>query len=493
MRSRRVWYLGLAALAIVIRLTPLMLGGGLESYGRYDDGVYFAASDALTFGRLPYRDFVLLHPPGILLVLAPFAALGRLTSDPIGMAAGRLAFIGIGAANTVLVARLAHRWGARAAIAAGVLYACWLPAVYSEQSTLLEPLGGTALLIALLLLVKTRSRTTGRAELLAGAALGLAGALKIWYVAPWAVIVVCLLVARRPRTALRVVAAGAVALSVVLLPFFILAPRRMYDMVVRDQLLRPMKATSRIWRLPSILGIHSFLPGHHSDVLVVTSIGLAVLAAAAITCCFDGDARFIVAVLAGNLTVLLLSPSYYTHYAALTAAPAALLVGIALDKLAATARWRPVWTTVFAVSVAGFVASGVQIARTPQGQVFPRAQFATAAGPGCVTADDPTALIEMNRLSRDFRSGCPVAIDVTGTTYDSLRRLSPTGVAVPRWANQAFQQYLYDYLLSGRSFVIIRPRNDAIPHLYVRAYEAQPTLARGDLLVLRRGGGSESG
>ena len=41
--------------------------------GNYDDGVYYSAATALVHGQLPYRDFLLLQPPGIAVLLAPFA------------------------------------------------------------------------------------------------------------------------------------------------------------------------------------------------------------------------------------------------------------------------------------------------------------------------------------------------------------------------------------------------------------------------------------
>jgi alpha-1,2-mannosyltransferase len=473
--------------AVVVRLRPLLIGAGLESYGRYDDGVYYSASDALTFGRLPYRDFVLLHPPGILLVLVPFAMLGRLTSDPVGMATARVAFIAIGALNAALVTMFARRWGGRSAVAAGLLYACWLPAVYSEQSTLLEPLGGTALLVALLLLVNTKEPPTPRAEVLAGVALGLACAMKIWYVAPWGVVILCLLAARKRSTALRLLVGGAAALALVLLPFFALAPTRMYDMVIRDQLLRPDAATSRITRLSSIVGLHTFLIGHRSGVIAATVVALALLGTSAAICWIDRRGRVVVAVLAGNLAVLIVSPSFFGHYAALTAAPAAIVVGIAAGKLAAPSWARVVGTVTFVVLLCAFVASGVRIASTPQGKVFPRSVLATAAPAGCVTSDDPGALIQMNRLSTDFRAGCRVAIDVTGADYDWLHRDYPDGKPVLRGDNDAFQQYLYDYLVSGNSFVIVRPKGDAISPAVWRAIARRPVLARSDGLFLRMG------
>jgi hypothetical protein len=485
--SRRPLLVGVAIVAFVVRLTPLLLGGGLEFYGRYDDGVYYAASDALTYGRLPYKDFVLLHPPGLLLVLAPFALLGRVTSDPVGMAAGRLAFMAIGALNAVLVAVLADRWSRRAAIAAGVIYACWLPAVYAEQSTMLEPLGGTALLVALLLLLKTARPPTARAQVLAGVALGLACSLKIWYVAPWLAVVVWQLAARRPRTAVRVIVGGAAALAVVVLPFFILAPRRMFNMVVRDQLLRSDARSSRTGRLSSILGVRTFVDGHPGELHVATAVLAVVFVVAAAYCTTRPESRVLVLVLLVNVVVLMASPAYFPHYAALTAAPAALVLGVAIGTFAVTSRLGTASrTAVLLLLVAAFLTSGAVVASTAEGNTFPNRQFAHAAPSGCVTADDPTALIQMNRLSDDLRSGCRVAIDVTGITYDTLHRVEPDGRRLPRERNLAFQRYLYDYLLSGKSFVVIRRRDDAIPPGFAHALDRQPVLARSHGLVLRR-------
>ena len=64
-----------ATAAFLLRLLPVLHGGGLYGRGNYDDGVYYAAAAGLVHGLLPYRDVLLLHPPGIVLALAPFAAL----------------------------------------------------------------------------------------------------------------------------------------------------------------------------------------------------------------------------------------------------------------------------------------------------------------------------------------------------------------------------------------------------------------------------------
>jgi hypothetical protein len=97
------------ALGALARIGSMALStGGLRGNYGYDPAVYFTAADAFLHGRMPYQDFVLLHPPGVMLVLTPFAALGNATSDMTGFVAGNVAFSLVGAANGVLVS-LCHR------------------------------------------------------------------------------------------------------------------------------------------------------------------------------------------------------------------------------------------------------------------------------------------------------------------------------------------------------------------------------------------------
>jgi hypothetical protein len=473
--------------AFVARLLPTILGGGLAYYGRYDDGVYYTAADALTFGRVPYKQFVLLHPPGIMLVLAPFALLGRITSDAIGLSVARLAFMGIGSVNAVLVTLIAYRWGRWRAVVAGLMYAGWAGAVYSENATLLEPLGGMALLIALLLLLRGDGEPSPRAEVLAGVVLGLACAMKIWYVAPWAVVVLYQLFQRRYQRALRIAVGGAVPLAVVLAPFFALAPRRMYDMVVRDQILRKVNANSRTGRLDVIFATKHVVAHHGAALYLSTVIVVGLTVIAALVCCRDRRSGLIVAVLAGNLAVLYWSPSFFYHYSALVAAPIVLVMSIGLGELVGRIRGRTLARAVAAVAVGLILAAGVRTATTPTGKPFPTASFVAALPSGCIAADDPTALIDLNRLSHDLRAGCRVPVDVTGITYDTLRGELPNGAILGRRKNLPFQRWLYAYLTSSRAFVIIRAPYDAMPRAFKLLIRQRPVLAAGRGLFLRQG------
>ena len=179
-----------AVVALVARLAPVVRGGGLTGVLAYDDGVYYSASDSLLSGRVPYRDYLLLHPPGITLALAPFAALGRLVGDSEGMATARVAFMLVGALSAVLVWRIASRVSPRAGLMAGLFYALWQPAAYAERTTLLEPLVNLGLLGSLALLGPGAGR---RRIIAAGVVLGLAVAVKAWAVLPFLVIALWLL------------------------------------------------------------------------------------------------------------------------------------------------------------------------------------------------------------------------------------------------------------------------------------------------------------
>src|SRR6187431_2308474 len=148
------WFLAIAvaAIAFVFRLTPVLRGGGLFGLGNYDDGVYYAAGTAIAHGLLPYRDFLLLHPPGVPLLLTPFALVAQLTSDSYGFAAARVAWMLLGALNAVLIWRILRPIGVTAALFGGLCYAVFYPAVYADKSTLLEGPATTALLLAIILL-----------------------------------------------------------------------------------------------------------------------------------------------------------------------------------------------------------------------------------------------------------------------------------------------------------------------------------------------------
>lgn len=474
-------------IAFIARITPVLLGAGLLGYGRYDDGVYFTASDSLAHGRVPYRDFVLLHPPGIMLALLPFAEVGRLIGDPRAFAAARVAWMAIGATNALLVSRLAGRWSRTAGWSAGLIYALAFPSVYSEQSTLLEPVGDLLVLIALLCLVKRSRPVRVRDDVIAGVSLGLATGVKIWYVIPWLIIVCWQAVVRRWRPGLTIGGCGTVALAVLVAPFAALARSAMFDMVVREQLIRPNTPTPHRSRLASIFGIQPFITSHIDQAGELALVVVAVVIVWLVIT--DAPVRIIAVLFGVNLLVLMQGPAYFAHYGSFTATPLAVILGVAFARLVQSARRKRAWLAVPVVLAVALFASGIALASKGEGDEFPGSALAAQAPAGCVVSDEPAALILMNRLSKDLQDGCSVDVDVTGLTYGKYRLVGPGNTMISRSRNIRWQHYLVQYLRSGSTFVVARRLGDGLSTASKARLALSPALAVVHGFTLRRGTG----
>jgi len=476
----------LGALAFVVRW--LASGGlaGLQSERVYDDGVYYAAATSLLHGVVPYRDVLLLHPPGIVLALTPFALLGSWAGDAVGYETARVTFMLVGALNAVLVTRLAQRWSGRAGVVAGVLYAFCAVAAVSESTTLLEPLGALSLLGGVVLLVRSAEAGAGRWVAPMGAAvLGLGLVVKIWDVVPVLVVLAWQAHARGWRRGLRLsFVAGGAALLVVL-PFALSAPGPMYRYVVLDQLGRsrwPLTATDR---LASILGVET-VPGRAMTDTgrVLLAALLALTLAAAIAAWRARRGRLWVVLATTQLAVLLASPSYLDHYG-MYVAPALVLV-LAAGSSTSSARPRLRWTGVVAATACTFVVVTTAPDLTPDVRPFPaaavRAQLPAA---GCTTADSPGGLALADMLTPDLDRGCTVPVDPTGLTYDRGPRL-PDGKLVARVDNPVWQTYGMDYLRSGSAALLMRSVGDGFDPATCTALTADTrVVVVGNLHVLR--------
>jgi alpha-1,2-mannosyltransferase len=480
-----LWAVAVAVVAVVFRLVPVLRGGGLSGVGDYDDGVYYSAATALVHGLLPYQDFLLLHPTGMTLLLTPFAAIAQLIGDSNGFALARLAWMLLGAANAMLIWKILRPVGPVAALFGGLGYAVLYPAVFIEQSTLLEGPATTALLIAMLLLqpvTRDRSLPGGRA-LAAGALLGLATTIKIWGVLTLVIVLGWLLLFRRFRAALQVMIASAVSVTVICLPFFIAAPTAMWNQVVRDQLFRSRRlGITNIDRLQEITGLgitERSLPAAVIVAAVVALLGAAVLAWT------YREAQLAVLLMIGLGTFLLITPVWLVHFAGLTAAPVAITVGAAIGRLTALARARPARiaiTGAFAGALIGYASGWATIT---DNRPFPNHFRAfVAAAPGCVTSDDPTTLVVTDSLSRNLRRGCRFIADLGGHHHDLA---AASGRSTSRNRNQAFQAFALDYVRSGSVTILIRYSGGlGFNEKTTAVLEQWPLLARSEEYQLRQ-------
>ena len=448
--------IGAGALAFCVRWN---LGGrlsGLHAYYGYDDGVYFASAVSFVHGLMPYDDYLLLHPPGITLALAPFALLTHWLSDSDALAVARIAFMLVGAANTVLVSRIALRWGLRSATVAGALYAVSYAAANTEYLTLLEPLGTLCLLGGVALLLRsTEPAASTWWTYGGGAVLGLGLVVKIWDIVPVLIVLGWLTVASGRAAAVRAGASAVVTASATLLPFGIEAGRRMLRLVVLDQLGRPRGSADLATRLGGVSGVDldaRLLPAASRPVLLAVALGVVVLAAA--IAWTSRRARLWVVMLAAQLLVLATSPSYLMHYAAYATPALVLVVAAAASTLTRRRSLALLGAAAIVLGLATVPMVMHPVRPFPVGRVS-----ALLPERGCVRTDSPGALVLLDRMSSELARGCQVPIDFSGQTYD-VGSKDAHGRPVPRVRNAPWQRAAVHYLTSGSAAVLVRGAGD---------------------------------
>jgi alpha-1,2-mannosyltransferase len=474
-----------AGVAFLARLLPVLAGGGLYGLGNYDDGVYYAATAGLLHGRLPYRDFLMLHPPAILLALAPFAALGRILGDDHGLAIARVFWMALGASNAVLTMRFLRPLGPVAALVGGTCYALFFPAVYSEHTVLLEGLSNTLLLLALLLTQRRAPDVPVPTMwlLAAGAVLGLNTSVKIWGVVAVLVFLGWHLVTDGVRRAGLLVAASFAGAAAVCLPFFVSAPEQMCRYVVLDQLGRPASTLPLTTRLVELTGLNlHLLPPAMGWPLVLTLAAVAALSILA----WRGGGRLAVLLLLCLGGMLMLTPSWFMHYAGLISVPFAVTVGAGAQRLSTALPRLP--GNAGPGLLAGLLVVGLTLFSAPllQSKInrpFPGKQLAASVAnlPGCITTDDPTTLIEMDVLARNLDRGCQLVVDLGGHSYDM-----PSAGSTQRRQNKRWQAFAVQYLRSGSASINIRFYKDyGFSAATAATVEAWPVLAQVNRYAVR--------
>jgi alpha-1,2-mannosyltransferase len=417
-------------LAFVVRLVPVLIGGGLLGIHGYDDGVYMGSAIALLHGVIPYRDFLLLHPPGIVFSLVPFAAVGVIVGDPTAFAIARVVTMAIGSFSAILVALIAGRHSHISGLTAGVLYAVWTTASNAERSTDLHAVQNAVVLAGLLVLIQP-GRIDARRAAAAGLALGLAVGIQLWQGLTLVVLLWWIFVRSRRSDQPRLLPVGAylgaaaLGFGIICLPLFVAAAEPMVRELVLVQMGRPNIGIVTIERLRVIEGFprQAQLPAAFrvlvADPLV---IGLAIAAATALVITAW---RYVWtrpwAVLAVTATaVILLTPSFFNDYPSLVAPAGCLVGGTALAAAASAAVDHGIGRAwVRAGLIAMLTSLGlVSVARTEGDPLDIAAVEADLARARCVAADSPSVLVLTRTFRRNLVRGCPVVLDPSGIAYD---------------------------------------------------------------------------
>ncbi len=432
------------ALALGLRLYELLHAGHLLGIGEYDEGADFGAALRLVHGTIPYRDFVVVQPPGITELMAPAAALSFVAPAAWTLAAGRLLTVAASCAGVVLGGVIARRRGLLATIVTCGLLAIYPGSVTASRTVLLEP-WLVLFCLAGAVLVFRGEELTGSPRLLAwgGAAFGAAGAIKVWAVLPFLVILaMCVRRPGRARTAPAFAAGALAGFLIPTAPFAVLAPRAFYDSVVLAQLERTGARTPLGFRLQAMTGLTGFrLPGAAllAAALILVVLVVAVQVAAVMVSRRPPAPLDWFAVLTTLLVVIafLVPADFYYHYPAFLAPFLALALGLPLGRLLPApaglrGRAEPHWPggaggRRHRAATALTVAAGVAFAALPlavpgaEGASLPDFSHATAMDRvipdgACVLSDQVSVLIAVNRFFSDV-PGCPVQVDGTGISF----------------------------------------------------------------------------
>ena len=401
----------------------------------FDSGVYFGAASQFVAGHLPYRDFVFVQPPGSLVLLSPWALIGHWTTLTTGFILARGFSAVVVSAVAVLVSRLLRPCGRRAALLGGLAVALAPTATFEMTAVKLEPYCLALALAGAYAIMAAQGRDESgvrRSVTLAGIALGVAGAVKLWALLIFIALAVCVWRLGRPLL-VRFVAWSALGFTVVAGPFFIASPSNFVNQVIVAQLTRTHNAQGTV----TLFNRLGQLTGLRNTPLALTNVELSILfgaiAAVALAAVFVGGPRRLVDdffLVGGVLTMgaLLASKEFYNYYGYFLAPFLVGLVITSLDRLtrALAARLvtaagrstvmvaRRVSTAVLIVALAGVgVVTGHHLIEVDAGVTLPTLIDNYVPSGSCVIFDDAIQGVLSNRLVSSSRS-CPVIVDSGG-------------------------------------------------------------------------------
>ncbi len=451
-QRRRAWRdpvtLAIAAatlLALILRGYQLSRPGFLMGVIEYDDGTDFGSAVRLVDGALPYRDFIMVQPPGITLLMAPIALTAKGLGTAGALAIGRVVTMLASTAGVVLAGLLVRHRGLLATVITCGLLAVYPDSIAAAKTVLLEP-WLVLFCLAGALAVFDRDGLAGRWRLLAGGlAFGFAGAIKVWAILPVAVILVLLLTRRPRRWRPAGTFAGGVAAGflVPVLPFAALAPKTFYDGVVVAQLVRVdvVRIPLRV-RLADITGLTHL---SHPPALLLAFLVIVILVLTAGTCVlasrltgqWPGPLEWFALGTSALVVLAFLWPSdFYYHYPAFLAPFLGMAIGLPMARLVPAlsaarlpkflrgqrAGWwlRPrgaLWVTGLVLAVFAF---GQLISESSVTAAVPSSEIAAVRQmikPGaCVLSDQMSYVMAVDRFVSPV-PGCTLMVDGVGTDY----------------------------------------------------------------------------
>jgi len=435
----RPWSLARRDPATIVVVVMALVAAGLQALvltrpnallaGWSDISIYLGAAIRFVHGALPYRDFALLQPPGLVLLLSPFGLLSMAVGSRVAVMALTACTPLLAAANVALVGSLIAHRGWRAA-----LVACGLMAVYPATYTalldsLLEPLMCLFCLLGAVLVFDRDGLAARRRLALGGAAFGFAASILVAAALP-VLVVIALCASQLRRRLLPFVGGVAAGFCIPAIPFFAAGPAAFFHDIVVTQLERVPSAG----RTPVANRLMDMTFAAYGGRVTGAVVALAVIGGVIVVGLAAGRRRLTALdgfAIGGTLTLgagQFAIAIYRPHFPAMLVPYPALLLGIAAARL--SWRWTPRLVAVVGVlAVAGLVAAQANLIETEA--IVDVGPWVDAVVPpnGCSIAPETYLVVTSNRFWSSV-AGCTALTDPYSTLL--VNRDSPEG-AVPAY------------------------------------------------------------
>jgi hypothetical protein len=325
----------------------------------YDSGVYAAAALHFVSGAMPYRDFVFVQPPGILLVMSPMALFSRVFGSHDGFVLARVMTALVTALNASLLAWLVRPRGRIAMLIAGCGLALTPVAVFFSSGVRLEPYCICFVLLGSLTIYSDdgkRGQLSARRLAVGGLFFGLAALIEFWAFFPFLALVICLIPSTRNRVFVFIGAAGTTFVALAL-PFFLSSPKNFVAEVFREQISRPGGSESILWRIRDMTGFSATSIAPTTLEAVVAFSIFILVSAFVFRYRFDFevvDTYLLFAVLISVLG-LLAAPTAYTDYSYFAQPFLFGLLGVCVARLGVLSR-TAIQRVNVSIALRGFVA-----------------------------------------------------------------------------------------------------------------------------------------
>ena len=485
--------------------------GFLLGVTEYDDGPYFGSAVRLVHGSLPYRQFVLVQPPGITLLMSPAALLSYWTGTAWGLAIGRILTLLAATAGVALGGLLVRHRGLVA-----VLLTCGIMAIYSDavaaaHTVLVEP-WLVLFCLAGAVAVFDRDRITASTKRLAwgGVLFGFAGAVEAWAIVPVLVLAALCL----PQLKRAAIYAGGVAAGFLIpvLPFAIAGPSQFYHSLITAQIGYRAHAVrvGVMPRLRNMIGIPYSLDWPKTILLLaVLALVIFVIVAQAASVAtthrppptLDWFATVSAVLIAA---MFLWPPQFHYHFAQFLAPFLALALALPVSRLlygtqpadGVAVSWPrtsgPRAARRLGMAIAGVTAVALAVVAVFQfrfDSMVPRVIGPIPAAidrlippDACVLTDQVSVTLAANRFE-STDPHCPQMVDTLGTTLALSHGLKPqTGAwrvpAVNAAWNEAFRnaQYVLLTATSTRRIAWTVTLQDYLTSHFTQVYESPRRL-----------------